>query len=581
MKSQKYTSKTLLWEVVKSNIWIILLFMITNCAMIFFADVLGIFILAKLDKNNLESVKKCFMELIKISSLYALYMFIKGLMAGFLEGKTETMARSKTYKKLQSIPYEDFVYEHESYYVEILDKASDNISKIIEYSCERIVPFVINMYFMLGWLYKINTTAFWTVLCSVILDNIIVQFLSSGFISKYARQHMHIHGEVKSFMNDDMRTRIMSEFFDNHEYQSEKLNKIQDEERSVIFKNAFRTSLIRTIRIAIFLATFFAIYLLLPEISSTKEGIETIPVIYLILKAINKCVYQVAEYAVKISDCWQKLQTVDKIFSKESINRGKEIEFQEQLKEIQISNLTFSYNENKILDNLNCTIPAGSVVTVVGKSGVGKTTLLNIIAGIMNKYTGSVKLNNTEIFDISKSSIKNNISYIFSSQNVSNDTLENNLRIANKNATEEEINEAIKISSLSSVVEGLKNGLKSEVGGGETSLSTGQRRRLMIAIGTINFSRSQIVLMDEPFSSIDEQTARVIFNNLMKIKENRTYIITDHTKITAEKSDFVIYIESPKKFLVDKHINLISKNKSYEKLFQSSSDERKTAEFVS
>ena len=552
-QKNKYNATKLFWKIVSSNLLLILFLIIINCVVIFASDVGTISIFTKMISNNaIEKNMNSFKDLIQISSIYSLYFLINSVVESFIQARSETYTRSIIYKKLQNISYEDFIFESESYYVELLDQCSESISDILKYFISHIFPYVFNIIVLIILNWKINTIVFWVILTAAILDNIFGIFVVNNFIGKYAKKHGEIHAEVKSFMNEHLRLRLLTEFFDNYETQEKKLNEIQTREKSVIINNGFRVSLIRTVRIGIFLGSFLIIYLLIPNLIKNltmTEGTTLIVSIYMKLKVINKAVYKIAEYGAKATESWQKLSLTNRVFEKPDKILSDKIKFKEKINKIEIKNLNFYHDNKKIFENFNLKIEEKKFILIIGESGLGKTTLLNIMGGIFSKYDGEVLINNKNILTIDKSSIKNNITYIMSSTDFLNDTIKNNLRIANSNGNEQEMKKALEIANLKDFVEELPKKLDSQIGNLANSLSTGQKRRLSASICLMNIEKTSLILADEPFNSLDQITSQKFLDNLLEVTKDKILIMTDHTTTSIEKADLILFFEKPGKII--------------------------------
>ena len=203
----------------------------------------------------------------------------------------------------------------------------------------------------------------------------------------------------------------------------------------------------------------------------------------------------------------------------------------DRLKSIDFNNITFSYDRDVILDNTSLKINKGDFIAIMGISGIGKSTLLKLLLGVFKVQSGSIELN----LDTLKIDVDNQtrtlFSYVPQGNFLLSGTIRDNLTFINDNASDEEINEAIRISCADSFVNELPDGLETVIGERGIGLSEGQLQRLAIARSLL--SKAPVVLLDEATSALDEETEKRFLTNLKQL-DNKTCIIVSHKKAALE-----------------------------------------------
>ena len=191
---------------------------------------------------------------------------------------------------------------------------------------------------------------------------------------------------------------------------------------------------------------------------------------------------------------------------------------------IEFKDVNFSYEENiHVLKNLNLEVLPNEVVGFVGPSGAGKSTIFNLISALNKPDSGKILFDGMDINELTKDSIRGNLSVISQNAYIFNMSIEDNLRIIKKNATKKEIEKACKMACLDEFIESLPNKYKTIVGEGGVTLSEGQRQR--IAIARVLLLSTEVLLFDEATSSLDNTTQEKIQKAIENLKGKYTILI--------------------------------------------------------
>lgn len=206
----------------------------------------------------------------------------------------------------------------------------------------------------------------------------------------------------------------------------------------------------------------------------------------------------------------------------ESNSRGKNIEFND----LSVEGISFSYKDEKVLDNFNLELKKGDILGLSGKSGCGKSTVLKLIMRFYDSKFGKILENGIDIKDINTESLRKNHTYITQSTHLFKGTIADNLRIAKQDATDDEILEACKKASVHDFIKDLPNGYDTEVEVLGSSLSTGEKQRISIARGFLHGGK--LMLLDEPTSNIDSLNEGIILKSLWEETKDKAVIIVSH-----------------------------------------------------
>ncbi|WP_440643662.1 ABC transporter ATP-binding protein [Candidatus Pelagibacter sp. HIMB123] len=235
---------------------------------------------------------------------------------------------------------------------------------------------------------------------------------------------------------------------------------------------------------------------------------------------------------------------------------------------IEIKNVYFKYdvNENNVLENITLNFEGGKMTALVGHSGSGKSTILNLIPRFYQPDDGDLLIDNQSIYDTKISSLRENISLVSQETTLFDDTIKNNIKYANENVTDEEIFEVAKLSNAHDFIEKLPNKYETIIGENGVRLSGGEKQRISIARAMIK--KSQIILLDEATSSLDSETEKKIQDALKILTENKTTIVIAHRLSTILNSNNIYLIDSGKVIDSGKHEDLLIKSKLYKNFYE-------------
>ena len=223
----------------------------------------------------------------------------------------------------------------------------------------------------------------------------------------------------------------------------------------------------------------------------------------------------------------------------------KDVESAIDLKEvsrIDVENVSFAYGEEQILSDVSLSVKKGEILGIHGRSGSGKSTLLKLLMRFYDPKSGSIKINGETLPNINTRSLRDNMAYITQQTYIFNETIEENIRLARRDATLDEIMEAAKKASIHDFILSLPEGYQTkmtELGG---NLSDGEKQRVGIARAFLH--NAPIILLDEPTSNLDSLNEAMILKSLLNVKAEKLIILVSHRQSTMAICDQVIGIEN-------------------------------------
>lgn len=231
---------------------------------------------------------------------------------------------------------------------------------------------------------------------------------------------------------------------------------------------------------------------------------------------------------------------------------------------IQFKNVEFAYGERNILNDINLRIGKGETVALVGPSGGGKSTLVDLIPRFMDVSSGAVLFDGTDLRDLNQDSLRSLIGTVNQESILFNDTIFNNIAFANPSATPEEVEHAARIANAHDFIMNTSEGYQTNIGDRGAKLSGGQRQRICIARAVLK--NPPIMLLDEATSALDTESERLVQDSLYKLMENRTTIVIAHRLSTIQNADRIVVLESGRIVEEGSHSELLLKNGLYRKL---------------
>lgn len=233
--------------------------------------------------------------------------------------------------------------------------------------------------------------------------------------------------------------------------------------------------------------------------------------------------------------------------------------------DIELSHVSFAYNEEEVIHDVSCKIPQGNVTALVGPSGSGKSTISKLIARFWDIQKGTITVGNKDIKTINPESLMQEMSFVFQDVTLFNDTIFNNIQMGNPNATKEQVFAAAKAAYCDEFVRNMPDGYNTILGENGSTLSGGERQRISIARALLK--DSPIILLDEATASLDPENEVFVQKAIAKLVENKTVIIIAHRLRTVVDADQILVLDNGKLVEYGTHNELMRKNGLYHKLY--------------
>ena len=244
--------------------------------------------------------------------------------------------------------------------------------------------------------------------------------------------------------------------------------------------------------------------------------------------------------------------------------------------DIEYKNVTFSYNDEVVLKNINLTIPSGSKVAIMGTTGAGKSSLLHMIGRYYDVNEGEVKVDGVNVKDFHLKKLRQNMSLVSQDTFLFSDTIENNIKFGNTDATMDEVREACRIACCLEFIENLEDGFKTEIGERGIGLSGGQKQRISIARALLR--KAPILILDDATSALDMETEYELLKNLNNRFSDSTMFIIAHRISAVKNADLILYVEDGEIVEEGTHSQLLQLKGKYFDVYQEQFKDFETVE---
>lgn len=234
--------------------------------------------------------------------------------------------------------------------------------------------------------------------------------------------------------------------------------------------------------------------------------------------------------------------------------------------DIRFQNVDFSYNSQEVLKDINCLIPENKLTAIVGPSGSGKTTMCNLISRFWDVNRGSVKIGGIDVRDLKLENLMSNISMVFQRVYLFEDSIENNIKFGNQDATKEEVIEAAKKASCHDFIMKLPEKYDTIIGEGGASLSGGEKQRISIARAMLK--NANIIIFDEATANVDPENEDKLQNAIENLTRDKTVIMIAHRLKTIENVDQIIVLNEGKIENIGIHKDLVKTEGTYKKFVE-------------
>ena len=470
--------------------------------------------------------------------------YLEQMSGHYIAFKLLALLRDKVFSSLRRLA---FVKLQDKQAGQLVSLVTNDIELLEVFYAHTIAPIMIAFFtsailllvfeHLSGWFVVVALAAYLTV-------GVILPIITTKLAREDGRRYRELVGEMNDFFLDSVRGMKEIQLFG---YAKQRLDEIQ--QRSQKIDTAFERIKAQEAKVRVYtevaVSAFNIIMLFTGLILFSLDKIDFSAFLIGVILLMSSYGPVIALSNLS-SNLLQTLASGERVLSLLAEEPElKDVESAIDLKEvsrIDVENVSFAYGEEHILSDVSLSVKKGEILGIHGRSGSGKSTLLKLLMRFYDPKSGSIKINGESLPNINTRSLQDNMAYITQQTYIFNETIEENIRLARRDATLEEIMEAAKKASIHDFILSLPEGYQTkmtELGG---NLSDGEKQRIGIARAFLH--NAPIILLDEPTSNLDSLNEAMILKSLLNVKAEKLIILVSHRQSTMAICDQVIGIEN-------------------------------------
>lgn len=513
-----------------------------------------------------ENLWNAIVTMLIVYMLYSLSQFIQGLISAKLSQRIVKQMRTELFGKIIDLP---IAYLDTHSHGDVMSRMTndiENISTTVSQSLPSLFSGVLTIFgtvcIMLWYCWQLAILSCITVILTVLATKILSQK-----VRKYSRRRQELLGMLNGTVEEMISGYKTVVAYHHQEMTIDEFCETSD----YLTKAGIRTDAFSGVmgpimncigNIGFVIIAAFGGYFAIRGMISV--GIISAFIVY--AKQFSRPINEIAQIYGQLQTAIAGAERVFHILDEESEdNQGEELE-KSATATVKFQNVHFSYEEgHPVLHDFSLTIPAGKKIALVGATGSGKTTVVNLLMRFYDTDSGEIFINNQNIQQVSRKSLRRNIAIVLQDTVLFTDTIKNNLLYGNDQASDEQLESVIKTSHCQEMIQRLPQGYETVLRSSGQNISEGQKQLLAIARALI--SNPQILILDEATSHVDTRTEKAIQDAMQLAMKDRTSIVIAHRLSTIRDADMIIVMDQGKIVESGRHQELLDQKGKYYELY--------------
>lgn len=478
--------------------------------------------------------------------------------------------RKKAFEKIEILPF-SYIDTHSK--GDIVSRVITDVDQLSDGLLMGFTQFFTGVITIIGTLaFMLSVNVFITIVVVVVtpLSFFIARFIAKKTFNMFSLQSK-TRGEQTSFIDEMISNQKVAEAYSMNEENKARFDKINDDLAKYSLKATFFSSITNPATRFVNSIVYAAVALF-GAIMAVKGNI-TVGILSCFLSYANQYTKPFNEISSVVTELQNAIACAARVFelieeAPELPDKADATELENVKGSVEINNLYFSYNpDRELLKNVNINVQPGKTVAIVGPTGCGKTTLINLLMRFYDPNNGAISVDEVNTQDVTRKSLRQNFGMVLQDTWLKSGTIADNIRLGKTDATDDEIIEAAKKAHAHSFIKRLPNGYKTKIGEDGGSLSQGQKQ--LLCITRLMLCPPPMLILDEATSSIDTRTEIKIqkaFNTLMK---NRTTFIVAHRLSTIQNADLILVMNDGNIIEQGTHASLYAQKGFYYNLYNS------------
>ena len=478
--------------------------------------------------------------------------------------------RKKAFEKIEILPF-SYIDTHSK--GDIVSRVITDVDQLSDGLLMGFTQFFTGVITIIGTLaFMLSVNVFITIVVVVVtpLSFFIARFIAKKTFNMFSLQSK-TRGEQTSFIDEMISNQKVAEAYSMNEENKARFDKINDDLAKYSLKATFFSSITNPATRFVNSIVYAAVALF-GAIMAVKGNI-TVGILSCFLSYANQYTKPFNEISSVVTELQNAIACAARVFelieeAPELPDKADATELENVKGSVKINNLYFSYNpDRELLKNVNINVEPGKTVAIVGPTGCGKTTLINLLMRFYDPNNGAISVDEVNTQDVTRQSLRQNFGIVLQDTWLKSGTIADNIRLGKTDATDDEIIDAAKKAHAHSFIKRLPNGYKTKIGEDGGSLSQGQKQ--LLCITRLMLCPPPMLILDEATSSIDTRTEIKIqkaFNTLMK---NRTTFIVAHRLSTIQNADLILVMNNGNIIEQGTHASLYAQKGFYYNLYNS------------
>lgn len=478
--------------------------------------------------------------------------------------------RKKAFEKIEILPF-SYIDTHSK--GDIVSRVITDVDQLSDGLLMGFTQFFTGVITIIGTLaFMLSVNVFITIVVVVVtpLSFFIARFIAKKTFNMFSLQSK-TRGKQTSFIDEMISNQKVAEAYSMNEENKARFDKINDDLAKYSLKATFFSSITNPATRFVNSIVYAAVALF-GAIMAVKGNI-TVGILSCFLSYANQYTKPFNEISSVVTELQNAIACAARVFelieeAPELPDKADATELENVKGSVEINNLYFSYNpDRELLKNVNINVEPGKTVAIVGPTGCGKTTLINLLMRFYDPNNGAILVDEVNTQDVTRQSLRQNFGMVLQDTWLKSGTIADNIRLGKTDATDDEIIEAAKKAHAHSFIKRLPNGYKTKIGEDGGSLSQGQKQ--LLCITRLMLCPPPMLILDEATSSIDTRTEIKIqkaFNTLMK---NRTTFIVAHRLSTIQNADLILVMNDGNIIEQGTHVSLYAQKGFYYNLYNS------------
>lgn len=500
---------------------------------------------------------------------YALYsgsQFLQDYISAHLSQNIVRVLRQELFAKFMDMPVKYFDNNSHGDVMSRMTNDVENISSTISQSLPSLLSGVLTIIgtvvVMFCYCWQLTILS-----CLSILITIAATKLVGGKVRKFSRQRQEYLGELNGCVEEMISGYRTVVAYNHQEASIEEFCRTSDELTSAGIKVNALGGIFGPIMNCIgnfgfVVVAAFGGYFALHGIISV--GVISAFIVY--AKQFSRPMNQIAQVYSQLQSALAGAERVFAVLDEADEDMSGQSLAEEKTAAVRFESVDFAYRPGQpVLKNFTLTVPSGKKVALVGATGSGKTTVVNLLMRYYDAEGGSICINDQNLQQVSRTSLRKRVAIVLQDTVLFTDTVRNNLKYANPGATEEKMERAVEMSRCRELIESLPEGYDTVLTGAGANISQGQRQLLAIARAFV--ADPDILILDEATSNVDTRTERAIQDAMQEIMKERTSIVIAHRLSTIRDADLIVVVDGGRIVERGKHEELLAEKGKYYELY--------------